>query len=234
MFNDKVKLKLPKSLAKHKALESFPAHAVVGTPDEMLSKLYCIEEGFIKLYSVAANGKKMVHLFYGIGDYFSIPQLVYNVPLGLYYETIEATIVAAYPGKLVQKAMHEDAGFSFSIVKYAVAQAVYFKYQKDNLSFNFASERIAFRLLLLMSKYGIRKDGLLLLPAFTQEDLANTISLSRESMSKGLKRLERLGVISYLDGRVGIVDAEFLLKELGGIENLPPNFSSLPELTINR
>jgi CRP-like cAMP-binding protein len=85
----------------------------------------------------------------------------------------------------------------------------------NNLGLKYASQRLCYRLLVLASRFGQKKGKTTTIPYISHSDLASSISLAREVVSREISRLEKLGVIEY--GRSGILvkDSKHLQDEIG-------------------
>ncbi|WP_372863879.1 Crp/Fnr family transcriptional regulator [Spongiibacter sp.] len=74
------------------------------------------------------------------------------------------------------------------------------------------SARLALRLLDLQAHYSAG-DGEVMVP---QEDLAKMLAVSRQAVSRELKRLEKAGVIALAYGKVCVLDSDALRREAEG------------------
>ncbi len=81
------------------------------------------------------------------------------------------------------------------------------------------SARLAQRLLDLQVRYGNR-DGDVIDVHLPQEDLAKMLAVSRQAVSRELKRLEKAGLIAVAYGKVRILDSDGLRRETEGCETL--------------
>lgn len=79
------------------------------------------------------------------------------------------------------------------------------------------SERLAQRILELLAFYGVEDsgDGRLIDVHLPQEDLAKMLGVSRQAISRELKRLETEGVIALTYGKVRVIDKAALEQQLG-------------------
>lgn len=71
--------------------------------------------------------------------------------------------------------------------------------------------RLAKRILMLVQAYGFPTErGTRITVYVSQEDLANMLGVSRESVNKTLKQFQAAGAISYLNGFIVVHDESFL------------------------
>ena len=75
----------------------------------------------------------------------------------------------------------------------------------QNLATNDIDARVAYLLIELIEKYGHRKDDNIIIElSITREDMANYIGVTRETMSRKLRKFEDDGIIQ-LDGMKRII-----------------------------
>jgi CRP/FNR family cyclic AMP-dependent transcriptional regulator len=100
------------------------------------------------------------------------------------------------------KALHEDHTFSDFFVRFLLARGM--KTQADLVDqlFNSSEKRLA-RTLLLMAEFGKPGEPETLIPAITQEALAEMIGTTRSRVSFFMNRFRKLGFIEY-NGRIRV------------------------------
>jgi CRP-like cAMP-binding protein len=83
----------------------------------------------------------------------------------------------------------------------------------DNLEYKKSGERLAYRLLFLASRFGVRRNNRTVIDLpITHEVLAGTINLARESVSREMEKLERRGIISRINHQI-IINNMVALRE---------------------
>jgi CRP-like cAMP-binding protein len=85
----------------------------------------------------------------------------------------------------------------------------------DNLEYKKASERVAYSLLFLASRFGVRQGLKVRIAApITHTLLADSINLARESVSRELKKLENDRFVIHKDHQFIIEDVDGLTQSL--------------------
>src|SRR5207253_2598102 len=93
----------------------------------------------------------------------------------------------------------------------------------DNLEYKKADERVAYRLLFLASRFGIKADNVITIDVpITHELLAQSVNLTRETVSRHVEILVSKDIISHINHRFAIKDLDGLTSRL----SRPPNFKS--------
>ena len=100
------------------------------------------------------------------------------------------------------KALHDDHTFSDFFVRFLLARGMRIQADLVDQLFNSSEKRLA-RTLLLMADFGKPGEPETLIPAITQEALAEIIGTTRSRVSFFLNRFRKLGFIEY-NGRIRV------------------------------
>jgi CRP-like cAMP-binding protein len=98
--------------------------------------------------------------------------------------------------------LHEDHAFSDFFVRFLLARGMRTQADLVDQLFNSSEKRLA-RTLLLMAEFGKPGEPETLIPAITQEALAEMIGTTRSRVSFFMNRFRRLGFIEY-NGRIRV------------------------------
>lgn len=220
-------LKLSPLLQGASVIDMAPKRTIIAAPDQLLEYLYIVKSGYVEFYQTDETGKKIIQALYGPDDYFPVAPIVNATYSGFYIQTIEETVFQKVPARLFAAELKRDATLCSDVLGYIITQTALYKYRVDNISLVHSSERLAYRLLLSAARFGALCDGYIEIPMVSQENLGTLIGLSRESVSKGLKKLERSGTIAYNGDRLVVQNIRALLDELRHRPHLPPFFKEL-------
>jgi CRP/FNR family transcriptional regulator len=177
--------------------------------------LFWIVEGFVKVYSVNNRGEQYIHIIYGKEEVFPLTWLIDRTKRNVYYEALTKCKVWVVPQPELLEKIKTDSQLSFDVLSHVVTQFKFYSDRIDNLEFKFASERLVYRLLFLAGRFGVRqKTGILLQVPITQQVLANSINLSRESVTRELDKLSKRGLIAYDGRQIILTDIDAMTKLL--------------------
>jgi CRP-like cAMP-binding protein len=176
--------------------------------------VFSIVSGMVHVYTIEQSGIKNIHIIYGTGDIFPSSWAVQSRPLNLFYEAITDCEVAKIRQEDLEQLLQGNAAASFAMLKQMARQFMWFKANIDNLEYKYARERLAYRLLLIGRKFGTVKGDGLLLYRLSQDELASSTNVSRESVNRELRRFERLGYVTYEHGKQMYIRPTELRKEL--------------------
>lgn len=178
--------------------------------------VYYIATGYIKIYSISDNGDEYVHIIYGPGEIFPIIWAYLGIePESLFYESISECTLWRISKKWFQEFIRTDVPFSYAMSLQLAQQFRIYTDRVDNLEYKKASERIAYRLLFLASRFGMKSRGIIVIDVpITHEIFANSVNLARESVSREIEKLERKQIVKQVDGHLHILDVGALAGQL--------------------
>ena len=178
-------------------------------------EIFFINSGLAKTYVIGNNGEEHIHVLFRVGDFFPFGSLFAGSRTHTYFAAVTDLKVTRIPVNKFTEILRSNAEASYEVMKLMAAQYMTYVARVDNLEYKFARERLAYRLLLLARKIGVRSDDGIVLPHLSQYEIGSTINLSRESVSRELSRFERLGLIGHQSGSIVIKSKDGLKRELG-------------------
>ncbi|MDB5168747.1 MAG: CarD family transcriptional regulator [Candidatus Saccharibacteria bacterium] len=199
---------------------------IVIRPGDDPSHLYQVQSGYVKVYFINREGEEYLHVIYGAGEIFPLAWIVHRVRRNVFYETITPTVLMRLSRDEFLEHTAHDPEMGFIVMQQVVSQFNIYLDRIDNLEYKYARERLVYRLLFLGSRFGKWDDnGDLVLPYFTQQDLASSINLSRESAVRELNKLKTKKLIDYNTSNIILKDLKALSHEING--GLSPNLWGL-------
>jgi CRP-like cAMP-binding protein len=184
--------------------------------------VYFITSGYVKVYSISNDGDEFLHIIYGSGEVFPIVWAFLDVePDYLFYVSISDVVLwrlsREWFNYFVQTKL--EVGYALSIQLAQQFRVV--TDRVDNLEYKKASERIAYRILYLASRFGNKVgDTYVIEPFITHEIFASSINLARESVSREFERLMCQGILEQKDHHIIIHDIDALARKLSRPINL--------------
>ena len=207
--SDSVKLLLHAKTVKYKKGE-----IILRSFDDR-KHMYEICSGLVKVYSLTPDGGENIIVIYGRDDLFPLDWIIEQQTQNVYFQAISDTEVYEMPKGMFLAQLKNDPDMTYAVMQQIVKQLYLLSSRVTNLGFKYARERLAYRLLLLSARFGIKKDGFMELPHITQQDLSATLNVSRENVSRELNRLVGKGTITYGRDVIRIFNPQALQKELG-------------------
>lgn len=210
-----------RAMFKFGRLERFRRGEIIFGMDPSPAGVYLIESGFVKLYSITPQGDENVLVILGKGEIFPFVWAYLSFPTELYGETICETKLWRVSRERYTVFAQSNAAGGYALARQMALQFQIFNCRLENLEFKHSHERVAYRILFLANRFGKQQGSDILIDApITQELLAQTINLTRESVSRELNKLRRIGAIDQRGRRIIIRDVDLLSGQLGSLGSL--------------
>lgn len=193
----------------------FKKNEIILRPYDDTNNIYAISEGLIKLYNIDSRGKEYMAVIYGPGDFYPLAWLINQDRPSLYFQAITDCEIQIIPRIIFQEQLNKNIQLSNIFMQQVLEQFAYYASTVNNLGLKLGRERLYYKLLIIASRYGNNKKGVVTIPPISHSDLAITIRLTRETVSREISRLEKLNIIKYSRKNIIIKDIAYLQKGLG-------------------
>ena len=165
--------------------------------------VFYLQSGQAKLTVLSKRGKEATVTMLAAGDFFGEESMA-GVEL---LRTASAMAVSVCVALKIERAqmllvLHDEHAFSDFFMQFIVTRGVRTQADLVDQLFNSSERRLA-RTLLLMAEYGGPGKPETLIPAVTQETLAEMIGTTRSRVSFFMNRFRKLGYIDY-NGRIRV------------------------------
>ncbi len=162
--------------------------------------VYLIETGTVKMYSLPKDKNEHVLDFFGPNDLFPITWPFRRSVRSVYYEAISQATAWLIPRETFRDFLNGHPDVMSDVLEAVIERYHLYVGRIDNLLYSDARERIVHRLLSLANRFGVQtKQGVMIDALITHEDLAHSISMTRETFGRTLTRLQQKGMIGYDD-----------------------------------
>jgi CRP/FNR family transcriptional regulator, cyclic AMP receptor protein len=203
VYTTRVSPELEGLLLKGRQYKVPKGQIIQSTDDRRVFNL--LSSGFIKRYLISNDGSYGVQVIYGPGDVFPIT-LAYSAifdrainesPETYYYEAMTpAEIHTIDEDTLVQAAVSQPIIYKdlFSIAGKRLHSTLH---GLENLTLSNSYHRVAHELLYMGRKFGEKTPaGIKIVVPLTHQDLADILSLTRETVSTAMVQLRKKGLIT--------------------------------------
>jgi len=180
-----------------------PKGQVIQSSDDKQT-LSLIKRGFVKRYLITSDGTLGVQNIYGPNDVFPLSNTftilfdrdIYGGSEVYYYETMSETAIYTIDRLALLKAAHADPLLYRDLLA-LTGQRLHSNIQRlENLSLRVFYKRVAHQLAFYARQYGKRRlTGTKILIPLTQQDLADVLSATRETVSLSIRQLRERGLI---------------------------------------
>jgi CRP/FNR family transcriptional regulator, cyclic AMP receptor protein len=165
--------------------------------------VYYLQSGRSKLTVVSKSGKEATITLLSAGEFIGEEAIAGAVGLRM----ATATAITACSAMKIERGemirvLHEEHAFSDVFMKFLLARSMRTQADLVDQLFNSSEKRLA-RILLLMAEFGKPGEPETLIPAITQETLAEMIGTTRSRVSFFMNRFRKLGFVEY-NGRIRV------------------------------
>ena len=163
-----------------------------------------VKSGFIKRYLIANDGSFGVQSIYGPGDIFPLTlifklildQDLYHGPETYYYEAMCDSEIYILSNEVLLKQVESDPSLYRDLFSEAGRRLTSNIQRLENISLTSAYKRVAHQLVFYAKEFSEPTPlGTKLVIPLTHLDLANILSISRETVSQAMSKLRAEGLI---------------------------------------
>ncbi len=196
--------------------EDYAKGEVIIQAGEKPRGVYLIEDGHVVVYSITDNGEKNIHIIYRPGEVFPLIWAVNGNLRNVYYEALNEVSLCRLSRDTFNGAIEMDSKFAQLLLQQSVEQFRIFADRLDNLQYTGARQRVIYRLLFLAGRFGHKVEGKWVIEApISQEIIAASINVARETASREIEKLEADGIIGYHNHHIVLKDLARMRSELG-------------------
>lgn len=179
------------------------AHHVFFSQGTPADSIFYLQRGRARLTVVSKVGKEATITVLGAGDFIGEESLAAAGGLRMATATsiTVCTVLRIERSEMIQ-VLHEEHAFSAVFLRFLLARSMRTQADLVDQLFNSSEKRLA-RILLLMAEFGKPGEPETLIPAVTQETLAEMIGTTRSRVSFFMRRFRKLGFIDY-NGRIRV------------------------------
>jgi CRP/FNR family cyclic AMP-dependent transcriptional regulator len=176
---------------------SFSRGDIIFQKDDPGQSLFIIEVGSVRIYVPGAQGVDLTLAVMGEGDFFGDLSLLDGRPRSASASALSETAVVSVERSDFTGLLRARPEASLAILAEIAKRVRDTDQMATDLAFLDVSGRLARKLSELAASHGaIRDGGILIDIPLTQEELANMIGVTRESVNRNLGEFRRMGFVS--------------------------------------
>jgi len=179
--------------------------------DDPGQTLFIVASGSVRIYVPSSQGADLTLAVLGPGNFFGDLSLLDGRPRSASASALTDTSVVALERSDFVALVRSRPEAAMSVLATVASRLRETDEMASDLAFLDVGGRLAKKLLDLAATNGVRRrDGVLLDMSLTQEELANMIGVTRESVNRNLSLFRRIGLIGK-EGR------RFILRDPSGL-----------------
>lgn len=181
---------------------------VEGEPGDAL---YFVRKGVVKLSKTMEDGREQILHYVKEGDIFAEVLLFDGGPFPATAQVVEEAEIGIIHNQAIENFLHQHPHLTLQILKVMSKRLRQAQAQIQNLAQNNTLRRLIITLLKLAQDYGENTpDGLKINLVLGQQDLANMIGSSRETVTRFISELKKAKVIKINRQYITILDMDKL------------------------
>ncbi len=210
-------------LQEAKVTNTYAAHNMLFVEGQTPSGIYVLCQGKVKLYTCSEEGKIVILHVARPGEVLGLSAVVSDTVYEVSAEVIETCQVNFVSSKDLKRLMHSHSEISMAVVKHLSRQYHDAYHQVRSLGL---SSSVADKLATLLLEWcedeapGSRSATLRI--SFTQEEIAEMIGTSRETVSRLLKDFRERKLISVNGSELLVHDQKSLKAAIGHLRRTRP------------
>ncbi|SFU43766.1 CRP/FNR family transcriptional regulator, anaerobic regulatory protein [Clostridium sp. DSM 8431] len=168
--------------------------------------LYFMSSGKIKLYKYTTDGKEQIINVLSDGEFFGEFSILKNTNYRVNARAITDCKICTLTSNEIRDIIAKKPEVSISIMESLAERLSEAESLARSLATNDVEARLAYLLTSLINKYGVdKKDGIEITLPINREDMANYIGVTRETISRKLKKFEHEDIIKIVGNKKIIV-----------------------------
>ena len=187
---------------------------VIFTEGNVANTLYFINEGKIKLYKYTKDGKEQILHVLSEGEFFGELELIKPSKYGFNAKAIVDSKICTLTKDEMKDIIMRKPEIGIKVLEAVGERLSKVENLVQNLATNDVDSRMAYLLTDLMEKYGeIMEDNISIKLPLSREDMASFIGVTRETISRKLKKFEDEKLIKIVGTKNIIILDEEGLKD---------------------
>ena len=183
-------------LARHAAVRCLPPRTVVYRAGATAASVFIVGEGVVKSFRELPSGRRRITAFLFARDIFGLAEAGRYVN---WVQTITPVRLYELDADTLTELLKRDADLEFQFLCKTVHILREAQHHNIIVGRRDAAGRVAMLLALLLRQSG-RTDGPLAVAIpMTRTDIANYLGLSLEAVVRATRRLERQGIVEFVD-----------------------------------
>lgn len=177
--------------------------------------IFCLKKGYVRQYTISKNGLELTLHILKPTSYFPMVWAINGTPNVYYFEALTAVEVGRAPRDQVVQFIKDKPSIIFSLMSGLLEDYAETLTRVEHLVFSDAYRRVISILLYIANHFGEpSKKGHVVHHRFTQQDIATLVGIARETASNEMVKLEKKGLVKYIDHSMLFKDISLLEREL--------------------
>lgn len=177
--------------------------------------IFCLTKGYVRQYTISKSGFELtLHILRPI-SYFPMVWAVNGTPNVYFFEALTPVEVGRAPRDQVVNFIKDKPTVIFELLSELIEDYAESLTRIEHLVFSDAYRRVISILLYIAKHFGEKEgNGIIIHHRFTQQDIATLVGVARETASNEMVKLEKKGLVKYVDHSILFESIKKLEQEL--------------------
>jgi CRP-like cAMP-binding protein len=182
------------------------------TPDDPPDRIHIIKKGRVRVYRVTPDGKQLTLDIHERGTILGDMSLLGQSRLPeAFADAIDDAVICTITPDQLRQLIERFPTIGVNLIRHLSGRLQSAERELESLAYQRVDQRLARKLLDLARRFGSSTEGGTLIDArLTQQELAEMIGTTRETLAHTLSDFRRRGLLATVQHRVVIRDAERL------------------------
>ena len=200
-----------KEISRTLPMQTCQVGGLITSPDDEQERLYIVKRGRVRLYRLTPDGKQLTLEILDKGRTVGRMSWLGQDHTDVYAEAVEDALICSFTPTELQRLIDRFPSVGVNIIRYLSDRLATSEREREIMAFRSVEQRLATRLLELMERFGQPADRATAIDArLTQQELADMIGTSRETLATTIGSLRERGVLEMRNQRVIVLDADRL------------------------
>jgi CRP-like cAMP-binding protein len=196
-----------KEISRTLPMQTCRVGGLVTSPDDDDERLYVVKRGRVRLYRLTPDGKQLTLEILDKGRIVGRMAWLGQQLTDAYAEAIEDALICSFTPRELQRLIDRFPSVGVNIIRYLSGRLAASEREREVMAFRSVEQRLAARLLELSERFGQPTEGGTAIDArLTQQELADMIGTSRETLATTVASLRERRVLDMHNQRVVILD----------------------------
>ena len=177
--------------------------------------IFCLTKGYVRQYTISPAGNELsLHILKPI-SYFPMVWAINGTPNVYFFEALTEVEVGRAPQEQVVSFIKDKPSLLFALMSELLEDYAETLTRVEHLVFSDAHRRVISILIYIAKHFGQpHKRGIIVNHRFTQADIATLVGVARETASIELSKLEKEGLVKYIDHSILFEDLNSLCSKI--------------------
>jgi CRP/FNR family cyclic AMP-dependent transcriptional regulator len=193
---------------------------IILSPDDPPDRIHILKKGKVRVYRMTPDGRQLTLDIYDKGTILGDMRLLGQDPIPeAYAQTLDQAVICTITPDELRRLVERYPIIGINIISYLSSRLQVAERELEAMAYQRVGQRLARKLIDLSQRFGVQTTrGTRIQARLTQQELAEMIGTTRETLAHTLGDFRRRGLLDTAHHEVVIRDAERLCEIAEGFE----------------